>query len=778
MQRRTLLRTGATLGAALTAAPASVRRASGQSDRFPSLVFDSTASLLDADRRPLTDESLIAVWAEDTAYNGDEDGDGDAVSYPDGTRIPLVASDSSVVGFGAPIVQDDTDFPRGNEEFVLNVLDSEVGGGTVLFDEGHGQFYDAAAFGAFVDYAESNGYEVNPTSDLAADLDAADAVVVTSPSEAFSEGELDALSTFVDEGDALLLFSQSDFRNYDATANVNAIADAVGVEFRFNDDQVFDAENNAGPNYVPLTDEFNASFPYFEDRPGLGLDLDRSGTYTVDVVDVTDGDTLDVRFDDGTEDTVRVLGIDAPETSRGPERAEEWEGIESVDYLLERGAAASEYASDRLGGRTVEISFDESEPLRGDFGRLLAYVTVDGTLYNRRAIADGRARVYDSGFARHDRFLGAELDARADGRGLWSRSDPAATPTVRNDPVEELFFPRATSVAAADGPLDRERVPVSAERSARQEGDPAVGYDDIPLVGVDRLAGVAMVGAPLIDESYEREEGFGVDTSGYGNFPFLTNLIDLVSDRETGPVLVDGGHGQFDAPYALSAEDAAYYLRYLEGVGVGFEGVNRIADGFGATLLDDARAIVVTTPPEAFTDAEIGALEAFVSDGGGVILMGAAAPAAARENLDALSAALCSDLRLNTGRVVDRTSALADDPSIPVTTNFDAGFRLFGEYTGETEFGGVRGDSDRTAGCGTDDDPGPPPVVGDRRPTDPDGDGRYEDVNGDGEVNYADVVDLFENFESAAVQDNPEAFDFNGNGGVDFADVVALFDSL
>ena len=71
-----------------------------------------------------------------------------------------------------------------------------------------------------------------------------------------------------------------------------------------------------------------------------------------------------------------------------------------------------------------------------------------------------------------------------------------------------------------------------------------------------------------------------------------------------------------------------------------------------------------------------------------------------------------------------------------------------------------------------------PPVVGDQPPTDPDGDGRYEDVNGDGEVTYADVVDLFENFDSAAVEDNPEAFDFNGNGRLDFDDIIALFNSL
>ena len=703
MQRRTFLTVGGTLGtAALGVATTSngIQRALAAPDSFPSLMFDSTASLLDADGQPLTDDSLVAVWAEDTAYNVDEDGDGNAVPYPEDIPIPLVASDARTVGFGAPIAQDDTNFERGNEEFVLNVLDAEVGGsGTVLFDEGHGQFYDTGEFDAFIDYAESNGYAIEGTSTLAADLDGAQGAIVTSPSDPFTESELSALATFVGAGGALLLFSQSDFRDFDEAANLNAIAEAVGASFRFNDDQVLDPENNVGPDFIPLIDEFNSAFPYFEDRPGLGVELDPSKTYTVDVVEVTDGDTIDVRFDNGTEDTVRMLGIDTPETSSEFERIQEWEGIESADYLLEQGEVATEYARKRLADETVEISFDANEPFRGNFGRLLAYVTVDGTLYNQQAIADGRARVYDSGLTRHDAFLESDLDARAAGRGLWTKSEPDSAPTIRNDPVEELFFPQATSITSMGEPLNSKRVPVAAASSAQQESNPQVQYNgEIPLVGVDQLARVAMAGAPLIDESYETEEGFETDTSGYGNFPFLTNLIDRLSDRKSGPVLIDGGHGQFNADYALSAEDAAYYLRYLEGVDIGFEGVNDIDEGFGADLLGEARAIVVTTPIEAFSDGEIAAVEEFVAGGGGVVLMGAAAPTDARGNLNAIAEALCSDLRLNTGRVLDPESNLADDPSLPVTSNFDDWFRLFDSYSGETKFKGARGGPGRP-GC-------------------------------------------------------------------------------
>jgi PKD repeat protein len=67
-----------------------------------------------------------------------------------------------------------------------------------------------------------------------------------------------------------------------------------------------------------------------------------------------------------------------------------------------------------------------------------------------------------------------------------------------------------------------------------------------------------------------------------------------------------------------------------------------------------------------------------------------------------------------------------------------------------------------------------PTFEGGATPTDPDGDGQFEDLNGNGELDYDDVVLLFNNTESEAVTDNVDAFDFNDNGRIDFDDVVDL----
>lgn len=72
---------------------------------------------------------------------------------------------------------------------------------------------------------------------------------------------------------------------------------------------------------------------------------------------------------------------------------------------------------------------------------------------------------------------------------------------------------------------------------------------------------------------------------------------------------------------------------------------------------------------------------------------------------------------------------------------------------------------------------GPPPVVGDARPGDPDGDGLYEDVNGDGDATPGDATVLFDAIfdGDAAVTGNVGAFDFSGDGRLVPGDATVLF---
>lgn len=110
---------------------------------------------------------------------------------------------------------------------------------------------------------------------------------------------------------------------------------------------------------------------------------------------------------------------------------------------------------------------------------------------------------------------------------------------------------------------------------------------------------------------------------------------------------------------------------------------------------------------------------------------------------------------------VDASALGSTDLSVsnPVVGDVDAG-----SYTINNTFGG-----ELTVGVSA------PSVVGDTPAGDLDGDGTYEDVNGDGTFNIVDVSAMFQNRNSAAVQNNAASFDFNGDGTVNIVDVSQLF---
>ncbi len=131
------------------------------------------------------------------------------------------------------------------------------------------------------------------------------------------------------------------------------------------------------------------------------------GSYAV--VSVVDGDTVKVRMN-GVVESVRLIGIDAPETN-APGRP--------VQCF---GPAASAKAAELLGGQTVRLEFDESQGRRDRFDRLLAYVWVGDVLANEWMIRQGFARefTFNEPYRYQQTFQMAEAKARAAGRGLWA----------------------------------------------------------------------------------------------------------------------------------------------------------------------------------------------------------------------------------------------------------------------------------------------------------------------------------------------------------------------
>ncbi|MCS3665772.1 endonuclease YncB(thermonuclease family) [Salinibacter ruber] len=124
-------------------------------------------------------------------------------------------------------------------------------------------------------------------------------------------------------------------------------------------------------------------------------------TFRFSVSRVKDGDTVVVEGKNGDTITVRVWGIDAPESSQ--------------PY----GPAATDVARQIVGGETVTVEVMDEGP----YGRIIGRVQKGGT--------DLAASLALSGCAWHSRryptsrqIREAEQKARQEARGLWAQENP------------------------------------------------------------------------------------------------------------------------------------------------------------------------------------------------------------------------------------------------------------------------------------------------------------------------------------------------------------------
>ncbi len=426
--------------------------------------------------------------------------------------------------------------------------------------------------------------------------------------------------------------------------------------------------------------------------------LDCGVWHVAEIVDTIDGDTFDIYvYNNDTEYNVRTLGHDTPEKTGNTyyEKTEEWEFIEDKTHLEEWGNKATTFAEDELPvGTQCQVMLDCESDEIDQYGRLLAKIRYDrdgdgtyDTVYNKLTLEEGYARLYAGSMSNTDEYLDAQERARANGRGLWVAAD-GQVPEWRNTAVDETFHPHTSSIKTTSGKISSSRVPVWAEPEAVQENtwSSTVNYDSgtIPLVGVDEVANIAYFGGCSINELWEEE------SADLDHFVFVTNLIDHLHDNTdpSGPILVDGGHHTFNQDNVISAEDTAFYQRFLEGVGIELHSINTYGNGNGYSL-SEARALVASCSPDSWTADEVTEVQHFIDNGGVVLLMGSGSETAEeRANLDTLAADLGTDLRLNDDDVRDDTNHVGDNRKLLRTTNLNtADFELWSAYDGDSSAG-------------------------------------------------------------------------------------------
>jgi endonuclease YncB( thermonuclease family) len=151
-------------------------------------------------------------------------------------------------------------------------------------------------------------------------------------------------------------------------------------------------------------------------------------TFTGRVAEVTDGDTFELRRPTGGTVTIRLHGVDAPETSQS------------------YGTAATRAARRYVGGENVRAHVEDI----GRYGRAVASLEVHGGDLGAMLIRDGMAWHYRQYAPNATEYARLQRQARNAERGLWSRPNPVPPWEWRDRRSDSSSGPSETSAEDRD----------------------------------------------------------------------------------------------------------------------------------------------------------------------------------------------------------------------------------------------------------------------------------------------------------------------------------------
>lgn len=178
---------------------------------------------------------------------------------------------------------------------------------------------------------------------------------------------------------------------------------ALLAQIRTGGDNEEITQQDVAATATALAGEYADDEPPPELPPGVFRHDDPASLPSAIVMEVIDGDTIEVRLE-GEAETVRYYGIDTPERR-------------------ERCYEEAKKRNKELAGRHVLLLEDARSHDGG--GRLLRYVfTLDGLSIDAALVAEGFARAWTRDGYYRDALVALEEEARREGRGcLWGDSD-------------------------------------------------------------------------------------------------------------------------------------------------------------------------------------------------------------------------------------------------------------------------------------------------------------------------------------------------------------------
>lgn len=138
-------------------------------------------------------------------------------------------------------------------------------------------------------------------------------------------------------------------------------------------------------------------------------------------VSVLDGDTIRVMWNQ-TEEDIRLLGIDCPETKNSRKLQEQASKLHlKKEYVLQYGEIARKTTESWLLNRDIHIVFPSDEVSRDAFGRLLAYVEQQGVDVGERLLRGGNAFLWEEPHPREETYRLLADDAKRQNKGIWRK---------------------------------------------------------------------------------------------------------------------------------------------------------------------------------------------------------------------------------------------------------------------------------------------------------------------------------------------------------------------
>src|SRR4030042_1423656 len=151
-------------------------------------------------------------------------------------------------------------------------------------------------------------------------------------------------------------------------------------------------------------------------------DWDKYNGKTFTVVNVVDGDTIDINIPNGkyAHTRIRLWGVDTPET-KAPKVG--------VMYF---GPEAAEFTKELCLEKQIMVYLDENDT-RDKYGRVLAYIKLpSGKFLNEELLSEGFAYA-DTRFehSQFEKYIQLEKEAKKSKKGLWEKVTPEQMPKWR-----------------------------------------------------------------------------------------------------------------------------------------------------------------------------------------------------------------------------------------------------------------------------------------------------------------------------------------------------------